>query len=248
MSSVTSTSSELSRTEQFALVERLTNWYESCFLGPDATEARDYLSDRKFSDESVKGFRLGWAPVEFTFEANEVELQQLETWDYIARESDGSIHHNYENRIMFPVHDPQGRVRGFSGRRIGDTNAIKYYNSAESDMFSKSELLFGFEKARRSIFLNNKAIICEGYTDAIAFHQVGKPIAVACMGIALTEAHLLQLMRYTDTCLFAFDPDNAGSKALKKSVELCQRLGMNYGRFNLPEGADPAAYLLGGEN
>jgi DNA primase len=55
-------------------------------------------------------------------------------------------------------------------------------------------------------------------------------------------------MRYTDTCLFAFDPDNAGSKALKKSVELCQTLGMKYGRFNLPEGADPAAYLLGGEN
>lgn len=242
-----STSSELSRTEQFALVERLTNWYESCLLTPDATEARDYLVERKFSDESVSGFRLGWAPEEFTFEASDAELDQLEAWDYINRES-GSIHHNYEFRIMFPVLDPQGRVRGFSGRRIGDTNAIKYYNSKESDMFSKSELLFGFDKARRSIFLNNKAIICEGYTDAIAFHQVGKPIAVACMGIALTEAHVLQLMRYTDTCLFAFDPDNAGSKALKKSVELCQTLGMKYGRFNLPEGADPAAYLLGGVN
>lgn len=214
---------------------------------PEAAAAREYLDERAFTAETLESFRIGYAPQEFTFEATEAELAQLEKWDYINRES-GSVHHNYEHRIMFPVLDPQSRVRGFSGRRVGDANSIKYYNSAESDMFSKSEQLFGFDRARRAIYLNNKVIICEGFTDVLAFHQVGKPIAVACMGVALTEGHLLQLMRYTDTCIFAFDADTGGTKALKKSIGLVQKFGMKYGTFNLPEGTDPAEHLLGGGN
>jgi DNA primase len=244
----TCTSSQLTVQEQFALVERLTIWYTSCLHESEASEARAYLEGRSFSPETLTDFRIGYAPKDFTMEVAEQELAQLEAWDYLKRLPDGTIHHNYEHRIMFPVLDVQGRPRGFSGRSVGSSNAIKYYNSAESSMFRKAELLFGFDRARRSVYLNNKAIVCEGFTDVMAFHQSGSPIAVACMGIAMTEQHLLQLMRYTDTCIFAFDPDKAGMRALAKSIALCKKFGISYGEFKLPDGKDPAAHLLGEGN
>lgn len=214
----------------------------------ECESAYNYLRERKFTDETLDSFRVGYAPRDFTFEATERELDILEALDYISRNPDGSLHHNYENRIMFPACDPQGHVRGFSGRRIGEATSIKYYNSAESELFRKGRLLFGFEKARRGIYLNNKAIICEGFTDVLAYHQVGAKIAVACMGVALTEWHMLELSRYTDTLMFAFDADKGGNNALKKSIELAKLFGMKYGVQKFPDGKDPAAYLLGGDN
>lgn len=227
----------------FDVIERLTAWYEHCLKSEQA--ALHYLhSDRKFTSDTIAGFRLGYAPAKFDLECSDEELAMLSELGYVTL-SDSGIHHNYEGRVMFPITDSIGRVRGFSGRRVGNGRTIKYYNSAETFFFKKSELLFGLEQSRRSIFLNNKAIVCEGFTDVLAFHQKGIRIAVACMGTSLTKQHMNHLYRYTDTLYFAFDADGSGKEALSKSVNLAKKYHMNYGVQKFPDGQDPAEYLLG---
>ena len=217
--------------------------FENCWESSLADPARKYLNDRKFTDETLRKFRVGFAPASLDDEFSDDDIERLEAWKYV----EGRVL-KYRDRVMFPIVDVLGRVRGFSGRSVGTTTAIKYYNAAESEMFKKSELLFGLDHARKAIFLNNKVIVCEGFTDVLAFHQHGTPIAVACMGVALTETHVRTLMRYTDTLYFAFDADKGGNVALKKSVDMCKDLGLNYGLYKLPEGKDPASHLLGGQN
>jgi DNA primase catalytic core len=231
-----------------ALLARQSLYYRKNLLvsneaGPVA--ARKYLIDeRGFTEDTLDEFQIGFAPLNWGFDATDAELAKLEELEALYI-NDGKYVDAYYNRITFPIRDEQGQIRGFSGRTVGASSSVKYFNSAETEVFSKSNLLFGLSKSRESIFKKNKVILCEGFTDVMAFHQSGIKIAVASMGTHLTPAHLISLGRYTNNIVFAMDMDTAGIKFYNKSLPLIQKLGFNHGKFKVPEGQDPCSFLLG---
>lgn len=217
-------------------LEDLTTHFEDELFGSDGSAALSYLNDRKFSVQTLKNFRIGFYTGKKTFSGLEDHGYTENFWSSLA------------NRLIFPIQDSRGLVRGFSGRILPGDRRVKYFNSPESAMFKKGEYLFGLHQHRKDIYVHGKAILCEGYTDVMAFHEAGLPTAIACMSTRITDHHFLELLKYTDTIYFAFDPDDAGNAARNRGLKLSEQFGFNRKILNLPNGKDPAAVLLGGGN
>jgi DNA primase len=140
---------------------------------------------------------------------------------------------------MFPIHDGLGRLVAFGGRTLTN-DAAKYMNSPETPLFSKSRVLFGFDQARRPIEQARKAIVVEGYMDAVLLHQHGFMNVVATLGTALTDAHAKLLKPLVDELYLCFDGDDAGFRAADRAVELALRGGFDVRVVMMPPGIDPA--------
>lgn len=228
------------------LLHKLTSYYEENLWGGGvASPPLQYLmGQRNFTEEMIRKFRIGFAPNPSALEAHFTPTE----FDLLA-----SIGHVYEgskvdlfvNRVIFPVMDPQGRPCGFSGRIMsGDPDARKYINSGSSEVFKKGDFLFGLNLARESVWKANNVILCEGYTDVIAFHQTGTPIAVGAMGTHFTESQLLLLGQYSMNLHLTFDADAAGDIATQKSKEMALKMGFKVSQIVIPGGMDPDEYLL----
>ena len=191
-------------------------FYKNCLWSDEGEPARDYLFSRGFKKEVLEEFSVGFCS------------------------KDGGY---YSNRVLFPIFDCLGNVCGFSGRALPDTSHVKYLNSPESAVFSKSRLLFGLNRNRQQIFIKNKVIFVEGFTDVIALAQQGCDLAVAGMGIALTDPQLSLISRYTRNLYLCFDADVRGNNALRKSIVKAKAAGFNVIKVELPEGKDPADLL-----
>jgi len=151
----------------------------------------------------------------------------------------------FAGRVTFPITDQQGRPRGFSARLMSKApNAVKYINSGSSFVFRKADYLFGMDHAREAVWKANNAIVCEGFTDVLAFHQTGKPIAVGAMGTYFTLPQLLQVAQYTMNLYMAMDPDAAGEVAAEKAVEMARSMGFKLGLIEFPDGMDPDEFLI----
>ncbi len=147
---------------------------------------------------------------------------------------------------MFPIRDQRGRPVAFGGRILPDSprsDAPKYINSPESELFTKSRLLYGFEQARETIRKSETVVVMEGNTDVILAHQHGLTNAVATLGTALTETHVGLLKRFARKVVLVFDGDEAGQKATGRAIDkfLAQEVDLRI--LTLPEGLDPADYL-----
>jgi DNA primase len=151
----------------------------------------------------------------------------------------------FRNRIMFPIHDEQDRVVGFSGRTLdADAQGAKYVNTPETPLFRKSRILYGLNKARRNIVDSGEAVVCEGQIDVIRCHQAGLNTAVAAQGTAFTEEHARVLSRYADSVVIVFDTDLAGENAAIKTARLFMTAGMAVRVAVLPEGQDPDSFIV----
>jgi DNA primase len=197
-----------------------------------------YLRDkRKLTDATIETFGLGYAPHGYDtalkhFTAKGYSEQELiDSGLLTARETEDTqedsrttqyatrIYDRFRHRIMIPIRDEQGRMAGF-GARIADANDIpKFLNSPETPIFSKGRLLYGLDRARKAIRLNDQAVIVEGYLDVIALHQAGYENVVSPMGTALTEDQLRLLKRSTRRIVLALDPDTAGQKAVLRGLD-----------------------------
>ncbi|MFQ3679281.1 MAG: toprim domain-containing protein, partial [Pseudanabaenaceae cyanobacterium] len=137
----------------------------------------------------------------------------------VARSGGGGHYDRFRDRVMVPIADSQGRVVGFGGRSLGEEEP-KYLNSPESPVFAKGHILFALDKARPAIAAQDRVVVVEGYFDAIALHQAGIAEAVATMGIALGEAQIRQLARYTPSkrVVLNFDADRAGTEAAERAI------------------------------
>lgn len=212
-----------------------------------ANAALAYLKNRGISDEEIVELQLGWAP-----EGGKVLLSKLKHEDerQLAEETkmvgvyNGRAYDFFSNRLMIPINDARGRVRGFSGRTLGevDSKNPKYKNSPESEFFKKKEILYGLDRAVKYIREENVVCIVEGYFDQWALLRKGIP-AVAVMGTALGIEHLGVLRRHTRQIVLFLDSDEAGRRSTLRSLPLLYKEGFDVKVFALDQAKDPDEWL-----
>lgn len=222
--------------------------------GPDAGGARSYLRGRGYDGEVVDEFELGFSPadsrtdlVRHLKQTGVSEKAMLDAG--LARRSQrGSVIDWFHGRVMFPIRDVKGDAVGF-GARLLEGDGPKYLNTPETKLYSKAKLLYGLDRARKDITRKRLAIVVEGYTDVIALHRAGMPLAVASCGTALGEDHFDLLRRFTDHIVLAFDADQAGAGAAIRGDELHlpAELGLDLRVARMPEGRDPADLVQDGD-
>ena len=217
-------------------------------------EALEYLTKRGVTPESIKEFRLGYAPNEWRYLSGSASIGDTTYMERagLAKKTEKGYYDRFRGRIMFPLSDSSGRIVGFSGRMFPDTpEGPKYLNSPETEVFQKSRILFGFDKAKQAIREHNFAVMVEGQMDLVLSHQAGFKNTVATSGTAVSEqsatdmsAQLVVLSRLTPNLFMAFDGDSAGEKALARAALVALTLGMNPKVVSLPDKVDPADYIL----
>jgi DNA primase len=226
-----------------ALMERATSFYERYLWDAEAgAPARAHLEARGFGEEVCREFRLGLAPGGATLARGALKegFTRKELADAGLVNRRGNDYFN--GRLLFPLADARGRIRGFQARRLRDDDPMqaKYVNSPESELFRKGDLLYGLDKARRAIAKQDRAVVVEGNTDVLALHQAGFEPVVASMGTALTENQLRELSRLTSRLYLCFDSDAAGQDATLRGMELATKRGFEVYVVPLPPGNDPA--------
>jgi len=219
---------------------------------PEGAVARRYVEERELPPEILKEFLIGYAPKGWDMLMNKAlkkgyTLEQLESAGLvISSEQNGkkSYYDRFRNRVMFPICDRMGRVIGFSGRVLSAAEkGAKYVNSPETLLFKKSRVLFAFDKARKEIVENRRAIVVEGQIDAIRCHQAGIKNTVATQGTALTENHARLLKRYADEIVLVLDADAAGVKAALISSALFIAEDLSVRVATLPAKEDPDSLI-----
>ena len=234
----------------FDLLEFATSFFEDKLAKNN--DARSYLKKRGLAEKTIKDWRIGYsedkwrslfdAALERGFKEEELEKTGLVKK---SEESKGRFYDVFRGRVIFPIFDSAGRVVAFSGRLILEKeNAPKYLNSPETVLFNKSDILYGFDRAKLSIREKNYSILVEGQIDLVLSHQAGFNNTVATSGTSLTLKHLERLNRLSSRIIFAFDGDSAGFKAAEKSFRLSLSLGMNARVAPIPSGEDPASVIL----
>ncbi|MBN1472757.1 MAG: DNA primase [Syntrophaceae bacterium] len=209
--------------------------------------ARQYLQERGIADDVVKQFRLGYVPDTWRslteyFEKNGLSLKLAEQAGLIIPGKEGGFYDRFRGRLIFPIENVFGETVAFGGR-ILDKGEPKYLNSPESPVYIKGKNLYGLNKAKEEIRKKGFALIVEGYFDLISLWNAGICNVVATLGTALTREHLELLRRYTIEVVALFDPDEAGKKALDRSLELFLTTQMRAKALILPEHCDPDEYV-----
>jgi len=240
------------RREKDALLkvhEQLAQRWHSVLLNDAAGQpARDYLQARGVSAEAVEAFRLGFAPGDWEDTVNWAKAQKhdprvMEQAGLVASK-DERQYGRFRARLMFPIHDEQGRVIGFSGRVLdADVKGAKYVNSPETPLFHKSKVIYGLDKARRPIIAAESALICEGQLDTIACHMAGIENVVAPQGTALTADHARVLKRYANEVILCFDSDTAGQAAAVRSLDGLLESELAIRVMTVPAPHDPDSFI-----
>jgi DNA primase len=209
-------------------------------------DAREYLVNRGITEETIKQFRLGYAPDSWRSLANYIEscglsLKLAEQAGLVAAGKEG-FYDRFRSRLIFPIENIVGEMVAFGGR-ILQKGEPKYLNSPESPVYIKGKVLYGLNRTKDEIRRQGFAVIVEGYFDLISLWNAGVGNVVATLGTALTREQLELLRRYTLEVVALFDPDEAGIKALDRSLELFLSMGMRARALILPEGCDPDDYV-----
>jgi len=213
---------------------------------PEGTTAREYLKSREITVETARTFALGFAPARPANLAASLGKRGLidaaAKLGLVKRDEAGAVYDMFRARLMFPIRDAQGRVIAFGGRVLDD-RLPKYINSSESPIYSKARALYGVYEARPAIQKADRAILVEGYIDAIALWQVGFKETVASLGTSLTVEQLRLLSRYTRNVVACFDGDAAGRNASLRALEVFLQAGLlGRGAF-IPGGYDPDTFV-----
>lgn len=229
-----------------AQMERASALYQQALK--DAPQAQQYLQGRGIDGACAKRFGIGYAPAQWDYLLRQLGREAggreaLSANGLLVAKDKGKGHYDrFRDRIMFPIHDHRGRIVAFGGRVLDPQNQPKYLNSPETQLYQKSELLYGFHQAREAIRAEQRVLVVEGYMDVIALHQHGFKTAVATCGTATSKAHLERLFRAAPEVVFSFDGDRAGREAAWRALEGALE-SLQEGRvlrfLFLPEGEDP---------
>ena len=221
---------------------------------PTGEAARKYLGIRKLSGKTVREFGLGFASLSGDWlvrlaTAERVPTDALVEVGLIApRQENGGHYDRFRDRVMFPIHDVRGQTIAFGGRIMPESpfanRAPKYYNSAETPLFSKSNVLYGLDKARHAGASTGYLAVVEGYTDVMMAHQCGVPQVVATMGTALNARHVSQLRRYVPKVVLVYDADAGGYTGVDRALELFVSQDVELAVATLPDGLDPCDLLV----
>ena len=226
-----------------ALLERAAEFYARVLWESEAgATAREYLASRGLGDEVCREFRLGYAPGAARLAQRALQEGYTQEELLAVGLANRRGNDNFQRRIVFPLADARGRVRGFQARKLHDDDPLqaKYVNSPEGELFRKGDLLYGLDTARQSIAREDRGVVVEGNTDVLALRQAGFAPVVASMGTALTEAQLRELARLTKRLFLCFDADAAGQDATLRGMELAVAQGFDVKIVALQPGTDPA--------
>ena len=244
-----------------------SKFYQEALLSPEGSLAKTYLDKRGVSSEIREKFALGYSPrgrdsLKTHLAFHGVDLDKASECGLLIQSDDGSVRDFFWGRLMFPIHDRQGRVVGFGARAL-DNSMPKYINTAATPAFDKRRTLYGFHLSREAIRSSNEGVIVEGYMDVIAAHQFGYENVVASMGTALTPEQVQQLRNIASSYVLALDQDSAGKEATLRSLETSWKIfegrsrtrnrdmfahnPINLKVLSLPEGKDPDEFMRSGE-
>lgn len=213
----------------------------------------DYLKKRGLSGDTIKNWRIGYAPDGFQQLTNVLRKKGISDDDLVASgligRGDRGLYDRFRGRIMFPITDAQGKIIAFSGRLMPGTQEAsrdsvgKYINSPETVIYHKSTALFGFSHAKKALSDKKSAILVEGQFDAILLHQSGYSNTIALSGTACTASHIEQLRRFCTELIIATDSDRAGIQSAYKIAEIGYQFDCDVSVITLPSGKDPADIL-----
>jgi DNA primase len=236
-----------------ALLDRVTTYYARyLWEAGEAQDAREYLLGRGLTEETLKEFRVGYAPSAWdrvlmaSRRAGYSDEELLATGlAQRSRARPGSIYDRFRGRVMFPAADARGRVHGFGARRMREESdapgpSAKYLNTSDGELYHKREVLFGIDLARAPAAKAGRMILVEGYTDVLALHQAGIRNAVGIMGTSLTEEQIRELERVVKVLELCLDADRAGQEAMLRASRLAAGRDLELRVVPLPEGTDPA--------
>lgn len=240
---------EKERQAQFSANALARDFFHACLTKTAyGQEAMAYLQRRGITEKTIEMFQLGFAPPHWDKLATALLRRGVTAQTLLAaglvqeRNRGGGLYDRFRNRLMFPIWDYQGRVIGFGGRVLDDSQP-KYLNSPETVLFNKRHVLYGYHLALPAIKQGKQAVIVEGYMDAIAAHQAGLSQVVASLGTAFTAQQAKQLARVATELLFAYDSDAAGQQAILRALHLVKDCGAVLRVVSLPDGKDPDEFL-----
>jgi len=231
-----------------ALLGRAAAYYARyLWEASEAKPAREYLNSRGLREDTLKEFRVGYAPSAWDRMLTASRRAGFSDQDLLtvglaqrSKTNPGQIYDRFRERIMFPSADARGNVIGFGARAMRENQRPKYLNTAEGDVYQKRKVLFGIDRARAAAARANRAILVEGYTDVLALHQAGLHEAVGIMGTALTEDQIAELQRYAKVLVLCLDADTAGQDAMLRAAQLTDQRNLELRVVPLPPGTDPA--------
>ncbi|MGI8579406.1 MAG: DNA primase [Solirubrobacteraceae bacterium] len=237
------------RNRLVAMLERAADYYTRVLWESDeAAPAREYLAGRGLADDTLRAFRVGYAPSAWdrmllASRRAGFSEEELLASGLAQRSQKGPVYDRFRERIMFPLADQRGQVLGFGARAMRDNQQPKYLNTSENEVFHKGSQLFGLHVARREASRAGSVVLAEGYTDVLALHQAGLVNSVGLMGTALTDEQVSALARTAPTLQLALDADKAGQAAMMRAAELVARRELSLRVVPLPDGTDPADLL-----
>ncbi len=208
-----------------------------------------YFKERGFSNDTIKKFELGYSPDQweaFTGQALKDGYQQqfLEESGLSVKRDNGSVYDRYRGRVMFPIHSFTGRIIAFGGRTLkNDKNIPKYVNSPESEIYHKSNVLYGLYFAKKAIREEDNCFLVEGYADVLSVHQAGIENVVASSGTSLTVEQIKLISRQTKNITLLYDGDAAGIKASLRGLDMILEEGLNVKVVLFPGGHDPDSFV-----
>ena len=235
------------------LLENACAYYERVLWEARAAEAaRAYLTSRGLKEETCRAYRLGfslpgWSNLRDAASKKGFSEKELLDAGLVVPGRRSGAYDRFRGRLMFPLADERGRVLGFGARTLADETP-KYLNSPETALYHKSEALFGIHKAKAPAAKTDALFVVEGYTDVLALVQAGVGNVVATMGTAFTEEQLALLARVTRNLYLCFDADVAGLGAMQRALELGRRAGVSLRVVRIPDGLDPADWVLAGHD
>lgn len=242
------------RESMFILMNYARKYYENVLHQHEEGQSigLSYFKERGFTSKTIEKFELGYALDEWDkFQAEAIKQgynkELLEKTGLVVKKDDGSTYDRFRGRVIFPVHNLSGKVVAFGARILGKEkegkrNQPKYINSPETDIYHKSQILYGLFQGKNSIRQQDECLLVEGYTDVISLHQSDVENVVASSGTALTEDQIKLIRRFSENVTVLFDGDAAGVKAALRGIDLILKVGLNVRVVLFPNGEDPDSY------
>ncbi|HZO06372.1 MAG TPA: DNA primase [Solirubrobacterales bacterium] len=232
-----------------ALLDRTASYYANYLWdSKEAGKAREYLAERGLGEQVLRDFGVGYAPsawdkILVAGQRAGFSVEELRGVGLAQRGRQGGEYDRFRSRIMFPIRDRRGRTLGFGGRAMRSDQGAKYVNTAETDFFHKSQMLYGVDRAKAAIAKAGRAVVVEGYTDVLALHQAGVEEAVGVMGTAITDDQVKELSGMVDEVVLALDADSAGQEAMLRAQRVAAGRRMRLRVAAMPDGIDPAEMM-----
>lgn len=241
---------ELNERESYLIINEFAkNTFSEMLLASEEGKAigLSYFQERGFSQATIEKFQLGYCLNTGTA-FSDLALEKGYNKAYLeniglTKTKEDRYFDFFKGRVIFPIHSVSGRVLGFGGRTLlNDKKVAKYFNSPESIIYNKSEILYGLYFAKGDIVKYDECLLCEGYTDVISMHQAGIQNVVSSSGTSLTKEQVKLVSRYTKNLTILYDGDAAGIKASFRGIDLILEEGLNVKVVLFPDGADPDSF------